>query len=56
MNLPGMTFAVPFGWIGDEQYLIVGLEKGKEYPKGWRCFFWDARSERASSAVPRRRS
>ena len=44
MNLPSLTFAVPFGFIGPEQYLLVGLEKGKEYLKSWRCFYWNART------------
>ncbi|MBZ5678099.1 MAG: protein kinase [Acidobacteriia bacterium] len=44
MNIPGLTLAVPLGWVGDEQYIVVGWEKGKDYLKSWRCFFWDARS------------
>ncbi len=52
LNPPGMTFAVPFAWMGDEQYIIVGLEKGKEYPKSWRCFFWDSRTNALRPVCP----
>ena len=52
MNLPALTFAVPFGWVGDEQYIVVGLEKGKEYPKAWRCFYWEARTNALRPVCP----
>ena len=52
MDLPGMTFAVPFAGVGDEQYIIVGLEKGKQYPKSWRCYFWDSRTNALRPVCP----
>jgi len=52
VDLPEMTFAVPFAWVGDEQYIIVGLEKGKEYPKSWRCYLWNARTNALQPVCP----
>jgi serine/threonine protein kinase len=42
MTVPGLTLGVPLGWVGDEKYIVVGYEKGKD-SKSWRCFYWDAR-------------
>ncbi len=42
MNVPGLTFAVPFAVLSNEQYIIVGMETGKTFPQGWRCFLWDS--------------
>ncbi len=52
LSIPGLTFSVPFGWVADEQYILVGLEKGKEYPQSWRCFFWDARTNAVRPVCP----
>jgi eukaryotic-like serine/threonine-protein kinase len=52
MNVPGLTFAAPFAALGDEKYIIVGLEKGKEYTKSWRCFLWDARDNTYRPVCP----
>ena len=52
MNVPGLDLAVPFAAVGDETYIIVGLEKGKEYPKAWRCFLWDARKNTYRPVCP----
>lgn len=52
MNVPGLALAVPLGWVGEEQYIVVGWEKGKEYTKSWRCFYWNARTSELRPVCP----
>jgi len=52
MNIPGLALGVPLGWVGDEKYIVVGFEKGKDSSKFWRCFFWDARSNALRPVCP----
>jgi Tol biopolymer transport system component len=52
MNVPGLAVAVPLGWLGDEKYIVVGVEKSKDSAKFWRCFVWDARTNGVRPVCP----
>ena len=52
VNLPALAIAAPLGWAGEEKYVVVGVEKGKDYAKSWRCFLWDARANTVRPVCP----
>jgi serine/threonine protein kinase len=42
LNLPSLALGAPLASAGEEEFIVGGVEKGKEYSKSWRCFLWDA--------------
>jgi serine/threonine protein kinase/Tol biopolymer transport system component len=52
VKVPGLGLSAPFAWVGNERYIVMGLEQGKDSGSFWRCFFWDAQANAVRPVCP----